>query len=237
MDSFGTQRRAAAGLLIVGSLLGLVGNALHPHAATPDAGARLQLIAGEAPWSAIHLAIIVAILLVIGGLLGLAEELAESPGIYGARLAVGASLLGGALVTVSTTIDGFAMKSFAATVAHGGGDGVLQSAVAAQSIGFGIWSVGMLVFFGAAFACFGAAILSSGRYPRRYGWTPMIGGVGSAVAALIQLALNREVQVAETTFLLSSLLITLWSFALGVRMWRKAPPVPEARAALAPVAS
>lgn len=237
MDSLGTRRRAAAGLLIVGSVLGLVGNALHPHSATADAGAHLQMIADSAPWSAIHLAVIMAILLVIGGLLGLADELADTPGRFWTGLAVGGSLLGGALVTVSTTIDGFAMKSFAATVADGGGDGAIQSAAAAQSIGFGIWSVGMLVFFGAAFACFGAAILSSGRYPQRYGWTPVIGGAGSAVAALLQLAFNREVQVAETTFLVSSLVVTVWSLALGVRMWRGAPSAAEVRTAIAPIAS
>lgn len=237
MDFPGTRQRTAAGLLVIGSLLGLVGNALHPHAASADAGAGIRLIADNALWSAIHLAIIVAILLVIGGLLGLADELADTPARFGARLAIGASLLGGTLVTVSTTIDGFAMKSFAATVTDGGGDGALQFAVAAQTIGFGIWSVGMLVFFGAAFACFGAAVLASGRYPRRYGWTPVIGGVGSAVAALLQLAVNREVQAAETIFLLSSVVTTLWALALGLRMWRQALPVVEARGALAPVGS
>jgi hypothetical protein len=215
-------------------VLGLVGNALHPHVASPDAGASVRAIADNVAWSAIHLAIIVAILLVIGGLLELAEELADTPGGYAARLAAGASVLGGALVTVSTTIDGFAMKSFAAAVADGGGDGALQFAVAGRAIGFGIWSIGMLVFFGAAFGCFGVAILASGRYPRRYGWTPIIGGAGSAVAALLQLAFNREVQTAETIFLMSSLLLTLWTLALGVRMWRNAT-APAAAAALARV--
>lgn len=236
MESLGTRRHAAGAVLIIGSVLGLVGNALHPHVASPDAGASLRAIADNVAWSAIHLAIIVAILLVIGGLLELADELADTPGRYAARLAAGASVLGGALVTVSTTIDGFAMKSFAAAVADGGGDRALQFAVAAQTIGFGIWSIGMLVFFGAAFACFGAAVLASGRYPRRYGWTPIIGGAGSAVAALLQLAFNREVQAADTIFLLSSLLLTLWTLALGVRMWRNAT-APAAAAALAPVAS
>ena len=236
MESLGTRRHAAGGILIIGSLLGLVGNALHPHAANADAGASLRAIADNVAWSAIHLAIIVAILLVIGGLLELADELDDTRGRYAARLAFGASVIGGALVTVSTTIDGFAMKSFAAAVAGGGGDGALQFAVTAQTIGFSIWSIGMLVFFGAAFMCFGAAVLASGRYPRRYGWTPIIGGVGSAVAALLQLASNREVQAAETIFLLSSLLITLWTLALGVRMWRHALRSPEAGAELAPVA-
>src|SRR5512143_614833 len=148
MQSLGTRRHAAGALLIIGSALGLVGNALHPHVASPDAGASLRAIADNVAWSAIHLAIIVAILLVIGGLLALADELADTPGRFWARLAVGASVLGGALVTVSTTIDGFAMKSFAAAVADGGGDGSLRLAVAGQTIGFGIWSIGMLVFFG-----------------------------------------------------------------------------------------
>jgi hypothetical protein len=94
--------------------------------------------------------------------------------------------------------------------------------------------MGMLVFFGAAFGCFGAGVLASGKYPRRYGWVPIIGGAGSAVAALLQLAFNREVQDAENVFLVSSMLLTLWALALGVRTWRQADLVPDAIPARAP---
>jgi hypothetical protein len=79
----------------------------------------------------------------------------------------------------------------------------------------------ILVLFGAAFACFGAAFVISGRFPAWLGWMAIASSVGSAVAALLQIANTGEVQAAETLFFASSLLVTLWAFAVGVLVWRE----------------
>lgn len=92
-------------------------------------------------------------------------------------------------------------------------------AVAVSAVDFGVWSIGILVFFGAAFGTLGATLLTSRRLPAWYGWIPIVGGLGSTVAAIIQVAVGGEVQAAETTFLVSSLLLTGWAFAIGLRMW------------------
>jgi hypothetical protein len=55
-------------------------------------------------------------------------------------------------------------------------------------------------------------------------------GVGSAVAALLQIANTGEVQAAETLFFASSLLVTLWAFAVGVLVWRDGRAPDGARA-------
>jgi hypothetical protein len=47
------------------------------------------------------------------------------------------------------------------------------------------------------------------------------------VAALLQLINTGEVQAAETLFLASSLLITLWAFGLGILLWRAAEAGPS----------
>ena len=73
----------------------------------------IQAIAGNGAWVAIHLAIIVAILLIIGGLVGLAEQMEGTSVEPLARLGLAAALLGGAIVTVSSAIDGFVMKALA----------------------------------------------------------------------------------------------------------------------------
>lgn len=215
--------KLAGGLFIAGSVLGAVGNALHPHVANPDSAAVVRSIAENGAWVAIHLAIIMAILMVIGGLVGLADQLLGTPGHDLARLGVGAALIGGALVTVSTSIDGFAMKALALSAGKATGSdaaAALRVATAAQSVDFGIWSIGMLVLFGISFGCFGAAVVASRRIPARYGWIAIIGAIGSAVAALLQISTVGELQDAESLFLASSLLLTIWAFALGVRMWR-----------------
>jgi hypothetical protein len=217
-------QRMSGALLVAGAAIGIVGNGLHPHTADPDAAATLQAIARNDAWVAIHLVIIVAILLVIGGLVGIAEQLKGTSGGPLARLGVTAAVVGGTVVTVSTAIDGFAMKalSVASLGAAAREPGpALDVSIAVKAVDFGIWSIGMLVFFGAAFACFGIAVAASGRFPAWFGWIAVVGAGGSTVAALLQIAANGEVQAAEAVFLASSVLLTLWTLALGLLILRE----------------
>jgi hypothetical protein len=223
-------------LAIAGAVVGLVGNALHPHTVA-DAATAMRPIAERSSWVGIHLAIIVAILFVIGGLVGLAQQLEEGSSGPLARVGLAAALIGGAVVTVSTAIDGFVMKALAlawASAPAGEAATALRLAAGVKDVNFGIWSTGMLVFFGTAFVCFGAAICLGRQFPAWYGWMALAGGAGSAVAALLQIAHTGQVQAAETLFLASSLLITCWAFALGVFLWRAPAAVPSPTAGQTP---
>ena len=165
-----------------------------------------------------------AILLIIGGLVGLAEQMEGTSVEPLARLGLAAALLGGAVVTVSSAIDGFVMKALAVASASAAAPDAalaLRISIAVKEVDFGIWSIGMLAFFGVAFACFGGAVVGSRRYPGWFGWIAVVGAAGSAVAALLQIAASGEVQAAETLFFASSLVLTLWALALGILMWRE----------------
>ena len=217
------RQRISGALLIAGAVIGTIGNALHPHSASPDPAATVQAIAQNGAWVAIHLAIIVAILLIIGGLVGLAEELRGSSAEPLARLGLAAALLGGAIVTVSTALDGFGRKALAVALAEAPAPEAataLRIAIAANDAQFGLWSIAMLVFFGVTFACFGGAIIASRRFSGWFGWIALVGAGGSAIAALLQIAANGEVQAAESIFLASSIMLTVWTLAVGVRLWR-----------------
>ena len=217
------SHRLFGALFISGAVIGAVGNGLHPHTAGVGGAATIQAIAASGAWVAIHLAIIIAILLVIGGLVGLAEDMTGTHGEPLARLGLAAALLGGAVVTVSSAIDGFVMKALSVTaVGTAAPDAAiaLRISVAVKEVDFGIWSIGMLAFFGVAFACFGGAVIASRRYPSWFGWIAVAGAVGSAIAALLQIAASGEVQTAETLFFASSLILTLWALGLGIQMWR-----------------
>ena len=221
-----SSNRLFGALFIAGSVVGLIGNALHPHTADLDVAATAQAIASNGAWVAIHLAIIVAILLVVGGFVGLTEHLSATPGRALARLGLSAALIGGAVVTVSIAVDGFSMK--APSVAAAGPAGpdaavALQVAVAVTSVDFGIWSIGMLAFFGVAFGCYGAAVVASRRYPAWFGWIAVVAAVGSGIAALLRIGAGVEAQSSETLFLVSSLTLTLWALAIGVLLWRGSP--------------
>lgn len=226
-----TQKLTAV-LLMAGAVIGAIGNTLHPHVAV-SMTSKLQAIAGNQGWVAIHLTILVAILLVLGGLVGLARLLDDGPGGPLARVGMAAALVGGTLATVSSSIDGFALKPLALQWAAGSTSdaaAVLGLAEAVQVAGFGIWSMGMFVLFGVAFTCFGAAVVTAGQFPVWLGWIAIASGVGSATAALLQIANTGEVQTAETLFLASSLLVTLWAFAVGVLVWRDVRAPDSARA-------
>ena len=215
--------RISAVRLVLAATIGLVGNSLHPHAADPDTATTLQSIAQNDGWVAIHVAIISAMLLLVGGSLGLAEALGAAGAGPIARLGAAAALVGGALACTSTAIDGFAMRPLASAWTAAGQDSglVLQVATGVKAVDFGIWSVGMLVLFGVTFVCLGLAMVTSRRYPAILRWGAVASGAGSTVAALVQIVNTGEVQVAETIFLASSMLITVWAFVLGVVMWRE----------------
>ena len=220
--SFSSQRMTGS-LFILGAVIGLVGNALHPHTADPDAAATVRAIAQNGAWVWIHLTIIVAILLILGGLVGLAEQLKGTSAALLARLGLAATLVGGAVVTISTAVDGFGMKALALSSAAAPAAEAATAqriAIAVRNADFGMWSIGMLVFFGAGFACFGLAVVASRQFPSWFGWAAVVGAGGAAVAALLQIAASAEVQAAETIFLVSSLLLTLWTLWAGVLMWR-----------------
>ncbi|HAF11521.1 MAG TPA: hypothetical protein DCK98_15770 [Chloroflexi bacterium] len=48
----------------------------------------------------------------------------------------------------------------------------------------------------------------------------LVGAGGASVAALLQIAASAEVQAAETIIPGLVLLLTLWTLAMGVLMWR-----------------
>jgi hypothetical protein len=190
-------------------------------------------------WPWIHLAIIGGILLIIGGLVLFARVLVGSPAEPPARLAVTALLIGGAVVTVSTSVDGFGMKALAvASQAAPATEtaAALRAAIAVDIMDFGIWSMGMLILFGAGFGCFALALAASRLLPLWYAALAAAGALLSGMAAMLQIAAGGETQEAETLFLVGSILLTAWVLLLGLRLWRGLPvPAPAAAAGLAAV--
>lgn len=218
------SQRMSGGLLIAGAVIGLVGNALHPHSADPEGAAVVRAIAVSDTWVPIHLTIIMAILFIIGGLVGLARRLDDGPGGSLARVGLVVAAMGGAVTLISLSLDGFGMKALArswAAAPDGEAATAMRLAVALRDTGSGVWSIGMLVLFGAAFACFGLAVSVSGRFASWFGWIAILGAGGATVAALLRIAATEEVQGPESIFLVSSVLLTMWTLSMGILMWRR----------------
>jgi len=224
----GATDRITPALLVIGAIIGLIGNALHPHIVNPSTESKLRVIADTSIWVSVHVAVIVAVLLVIGGLVGFGAANSDPSAAPLMRLGTGAALVGGALVSVSTSIDGFAMRPMALAWASAQSEEAVAIARIARGVdqaGFAIWSIGMLVFFGFAFICLGLAANATGRFPALFGWAAVGGGVLSGTAALLQIANTGENSAAETLFLIGSVVITLWSLVLGVMLSRRSGSV------------
>jgi hypothetical protein len=236
MSSEVSASRLSAALLILGAIIGLVANGLHPHSVDSDPAATMRSIAASEIWIPIHVGIIGAMLLVTGGVIEFARGFTQGLSAALARLGTVAALIGTTLVCVSTSLDGFARKALAVAWANASTSDApmaFQVAHGARTIDDGLWTLGILAFFGLTFLCYGTAALVAGGLPGWIGWGAIASALGSLVAAGLRIASNGEVQAAETTFLVSSLLITVWALLLGVRLWRGTSAVASSRPAVA----
>jgi hypothetical protein len=218
--------RVSAFLLLAAAVIGMIGNVLHPHTVDTDVQATLRGIAESETWVWIHATIVLAVLFLMGGLVGFAHELEATAGGAVARLANASSLVGGIFVCVSTAIDGFGRKALATNwvaAPPASTDAALQAAIGTQLFDGALWTFGILIFFGFGFVAFGVAARMSGRYPAGFGWTAVVAGVVSIVAAALRMTANGDEPTSETLFLASSVAITIWAFVLGVMLWRRAP--------------
>ena len=230
----GTSSRT---LLIVGGALGVVGavlatiaNGLHPHTSDFQLNALLQELAQSPTWDIVHLTLILALVLIFGALLALTLSVEGEPAATVARLACLATLLGGALILVSTAIDGFAMSQLARAwynAAPAEKATALQIAGAIENAQYAVYSLSVAVFLGLGIFLYGLATLLSRAYPKALGWLALFAGGGALVVGVAQTLGGPAFRDTEVFFVLCSMLSTVWVFVMGVLMWRQARRTPD----------
>ena len=210
---------------MVGAGLALIANVLHPDPNEFQLEALLQQIAQSPTWGIIHLTLILALVLIFGALLALTLSIKGEPAATVARLACLATLLGGALILVSTAIDGFAMSRLAQAwydAAPGEKATALQIADAVENTQYAVYSLSVAVFLGLGIFLYGLATLLSSAYPKALGWLAILAGGGALVVGVAQLLGGPDFRDTGALFALCSILSTGWVFAMGGLMWRKA---------------
>ena len=218
--------RVGAVSAIVGAVLAFIGNAIHPRFSNPaDTEAILRRIVGSTMWVGIHVGLLLAALLIIGGLVALYHSITAEPGATWARLGYAGALVSGGIFAALSGIDGYARKVTAeawaiAPVAEKAAAFRLSDAL--EQVNFGFFSVFIFVFFGATFILYGLAVALSNEYPQWLGWAAVVGGIGSALVGLVQLYNGPSFLVTNVLFTIFSILLTVWVFVMGILMWRKA---------------
>ncbi len=219
-----TVTKVGAGLAVLGAILGLIGNSLHPHLTDPSLEAFLTLVASRGDWLVLHLTIILSIFCILGGLFGVYRSISAEPAAGLAWLGFFVAIAGSTLVAVNFASDGMAMKHIATLwVAASAAEqtAMLPSAEVLFQIDFGFYTVWIFLFLGFPFVFFGLALLQSSVYPRWLGWLGFAGGLGCTVVGITQYV-GGETTLLTTLFLLFSVIVTIWIFIAGILLWRKA---------------
>jgi uncharacterized protein DUF4386 len=222
---------SAAG--IVGALLGMVGNLIHPATPTDDPEGVARTIADSELWVADHLAIVLGLILMLGGLVAIAHSIQGGlPGAL-ARLGSGAAVAGSTVGLILVTLDGLAAKQIAeawTTAPPEEQAAALRLVLAEETINFALAALFNILFAGVTFILYGLAVAWSRVYPRWLGWVVVVAGLGSVVAGLVQAYAGESTTVTRVLTIIFPTVITLWLVQICVLLFRQAPALERAAA-------
>jgi hypothetical protein len=209
---------------VVGSVLAGVGNLVHPVTPMNDPVGVARVIADSDGWVPIHLAIVVGILLMLGGLVALYHSIRGGVAGALARLGLFAAVSGVTIGLVLVILDGVAAHQLAQEwAAAPPGDQALALGLVHvnETINFALASLFNLVFAGATFILFGLAVALSDVYPRGLGWVVVVAGAASVGAGMVQAFTGEPTEASGGLTIFGPTVITLWLLAVGILLVRK----------------
>jgi hypothetical protein len=217
---------------ILGSLLGLVGNLIHPAMPIDDPQGVARTIAASDTWFVIHFAIVIGITLMFGGLIAMYHSIRGGlPGAL-ARFGLFAAAVGIGVGLILLILDGVAAKQLADEWASATAEtrfSALQNVLTNETMNFALASLFNFIFAGVTFILFGLAVALSDVYPRWLGWVVVAAGLVSVAASLVQGVPGEPTTLSWILTIIGPTVITLWLLIIGVLMGRKASPTNSQR--------
>jgi hypothetical protein len=215
---------------VVGAILGMVGNLIHPVTPIEDPQGVARVIAESEIWVPVHLAIVLGIVLMLGGLVAIHHSIRG--GIAGvlARFGLVAAVAGATIGLVLVILDGVAARQLAQEWAEAAAE---EKAVALglvhvnETINLALASLFNFVFAAVTFILFGLAVALSDVYPRWLGWAVFVAGVLSIAAGLIQAYVGEPTGASRVLTIVGPTVITLWLLVMGILLIRKARDLPS----------
>ena len=221
MDASTGPVRAEQGILkwggaaaMIGGVLALVVNILHPRPDEFTAQAELDLVAGSDSWLLIHLAAAWATAFVFVGLVAAGSYIERAGSPTWARLARASAIGGSVVAFLGLAVDGMALKEVADT----GGPG----ATFVAEIGLAFFTALIGATFGLTPLVFGMAQLATGTFPRWIGMLAVAGGALGLLTASIQYLSGPSTFVTGVMFTIGALIVTVWIVAVGWSLWKAA---------------
>ena len=213
---------------VVGALLGMVGNLIHPVTPIGDPEGVARVIAESQIWVPVHLAIVLGIVLMLGGLVAIGHSIRDGMAGALARFGMVAAIAGAGIGLVLVILDGVAARQLAQEWAAAPPDeraialGLVQ---ANETINFALASLFNLVFAAATFILFGLAVALSDVYPKWLGWVAVAAGALSVVAGTVQATVGEPTEASRILTIIGPTVITLWLLLVGMLLLRKARAV------------
>lgn len=208
---------------IVGALLGMVGNLIHPVTPVDDPEGVARVIADSGIWVPVHLAIVLGIVLMLGGLVAIHHSIRGGVAGALARFGLVAAIAGAAIGLVLVILDGVAARQLAQEWAEASpADRLVALGLVHvnETINFALASLFNFVFAAVTFILFGLAVAFSHVYPRWLGWTVFLAGVLSIGAGLIQAYVGEPTGASRVLTIIGPSVITLWLLVMGVLLLR-----------------
>jgi Domain of unknown function (DUF4386) len=215
---------------VLGALLGMVGNLIHPVTPIDDPEGVARTIADSAIWLPAHLAIVVGILLMLAGLVAIHHSIRGGLAGALARFGLIAAIAGATIGMMLVILDGVAARQLAREWATAPPDqkaAALSLVHANETINFALAGLFNLVFAAATFILFGLAVALGDVYPRWLGWVVTVAGLGSIGAGLVQAYVGEPSGASRVLTIIGPTVITLWLLVMGILLIRKGDLHPE----------
>ena len=225
--------RIGAIMLVVGSILAIATNLAHPNPHDiGDPVAQLRLISQTAYWGPVHVGIVVSGLIRLGGLVALTASFSGGYAAAWARIALAGAVVGSAASVVLFAIDGMASQRLAMAWAEalpGSLETAYRIAQSNQYVGFAVYGLWIMVFFGLTYIAYGLAVATSRDYPRWLGWVAVAGGVVGFAIGYFQYFYGLGDLLTNRLFPACAIVLAVWTIVMGGLLWRRTTPEPGFR--------
>jgi hypothetical protein len=228
-------RRTTAGVLLVGAVLGIIGNALHPLV-TPDMTVEefLETADTSAVWAVDHVLLVASLTLLAVGVVLLSRWLRATRGAALATMAATFAVMGGTIAIMQIgALDLFLMSRLADAYASGENtETVLAIASASLWLDYGLLALWVGLLLGATFLALGLALQRAKVFAGWIRWTAIVAGAAGTALGIVML-FDVALVFAFYALRVIGLVDTIVAIAIGVQLYRGKVTLPEEEAAIA----